>query len=98
MKLAVAAAVPAFAVLVAPAAAAKLTPAEVAAANQRTLATLFDGLPAPPQAGAHRRRRREAGAMNRPQCRPTVAWTPSPGARSCPSASGVKTARPSAGS
>jgi len=29
-----------------PAAAAKLTPAEVAATNERTLATLFDGLPA----------------------------------------------------
>jgi len=32
------------------AAAAKMTPAEVAAANARTIATLFDGLPAPPQA------------------------------------------------
>ncbi len=30
----------------APAAAAKLTPAEVAAANERTIATLFEGLPA----------------------------------------------------
>lgn len=34
----------------APAAAAKLTPAEVAAANERTIATLFDGLPAAPDA------------------------------------------------
>ena len=32
------------------AAAAKMTAAEIAAANERTIATLFDGLPAPPQA------------------------------------------------
>ena len=31
----------------APPAAARMTPAEVAAANERTIATLFDGLPAP---------------------------------------------------
>jgi hypothetical protein len=47
LKLAVAAAVATM--LVAPAA-AKLTPRQVAAANERTLATLFDGLPAAPQA------------------------------------------------
>lgn len=38
------------ALLIPATAAAKMTPAEVAAANERTIATLFDGLPAAPQA------------------------------------------------